>query len=160
MLIKKQYTIHEQTLAIIPAAAIDYHTIAIETTKKTYVKRTPLEIIQASCIKSGATYHGRRLASQLLLGSKQKVPILITERPARYIFPTQSPKNAACSWIIANHIIAIKPYPHKSTVTLQTTIHFKDQQTLHLIESPYQINQQYRQSFALHQALKSSTRSD
>ncbi|MFB1050032.1 competence protein ComK [Paraliobacillus sp. JSM ZJ581] len=156
MLIEDQYIISKKTLAIIPASAIDYHAMALETSKTTYVKQTPLEIIQHNCINRGATFHGRRVASQQLLGKKQKVPILMSERPVRYVFPTQSPNNFHCSWIIANHVFTIESYKSEHATILQTTIYFKSKQTLHLMESTYQIKQQYQQVLALHQALKNN----
>lgn len=154
MTIMDEYRIHRETLAIVPASAIDHYAIALEATNTKYVKQTPLEIIQLNCLKSGASYQGRRRASQHLLKRKQKLPIIINERPAQYAFPTQSPRNYQCSWIIANHILTITDYSQGNNSSFQTTIHFRQQRMLDLVESPYQIKQQYLQALALHQILK------
>ncbi|WP_182199786.1 competence protein ComK [Paraliobacillus salinarum] len=154
IIIKEDYTINKWTLAIVPTASIDHHAMVLEASKTTYVKQTPLEIIEQNCLNNGATFRGRQHASQQLLHKKQKVPIVIREHPTRYAFPTQSPKNFSCSWIIANHIIHIDVNKSTNETTFPTTIYFKSKQTLHLEESTYQIKQQFEQTLALHQALK------
>ncbi|CQR46251.1 Competence transcription factor [Paraliobacillus sp. PM-2] len=156
MLIVKQYIIDKNTLAISPATAIEHHAVVLEKTQTIYVKQTPLEIIQYNCIIGGSTFEGRCLAAQQLIKRKQKVPILISEQPRLCVFPTQSPKNFECRWIVANHVCAVTAYEETDSSNLQTTIHFQSIK-FHLMESPYQIKQQNLKAFVLHEALRQKT---
>lgn len=55
---QETYQITNQTIALLPAKAINHQTIVIEP-KTTYkVKKTPLELIKDACMANWSTYEG------------------------------------------------------------------------------------------------------
>ncbi|MCT8140513.1 competence protein ComK [Anaerobacillus sp. CMMVII] len=131
------YSVNKDTLALLSVAHPDYHTIAIETDRKLYIRKTPFQIIKAACLKGGSTYEGRRAAVTYLTGAKHKVPIPINPTEHIYAFPTYSPTQFECSWIFHDHVHSISPYQKNHTV-----ITFKNELQLKLPVSYYTIEKQ------------------
>lgn len=91
------YEVNRSTVALLSVAHIDYCTIVLEENRQLYVRKTPTQIVKASCLEGGSTYDGRRTAIRYRTGSKQKVPIPINPRENIFAFPTHSPKAFECN---------------------------------------------------------------
>ncbi|RFB17419.1 competence protein [Bacillus sp. HNG] len=139
--ILNDYDINQDTMALLSVAHIEYATIVLERLQMLYVKKTPLQIIQAACLEGGATYEGRRKAVTYLTGAVQKVPIPINPRRKIFAFPTHSPTAFECSWIFHHHIKTIRP-SEKTNPTTQSIIQFKNNQELPMNESHYILQKQ------------------
>ena len=105
---KENYSINENTLALIPARNIDYQTIVAEKTRKLYIRKTPLEIVKTACYQQWYTYEGRREAVMRHTNFRRKVPIPINHQKGIYLFPTDSPKSFENVWISYKHIATTK----------------------------------------------------
>lgn len=138
--IQNEYDINSDTMALISIAHIDYATIVHEGHRRLYVKKTPLQLIQAACLKGGASYEGRRKAVTYLTGAIQKVPIPINPRRNIFAFPTHSPTAFECNWIFYHHIQSIIPTRQAKTKSI---ILFKNQLELPMNESHYLLQKQY-----------------
>ncbi len=108
------YTITTNTLAVVPARTIEYSSIVLESNQQCYIKQTPFEIIKASCINYWSTYDGRRQTTIQQTGFKQKTPIPISKQNNIIAFPTHSPINYDCCWIIYSPYLRIIPHPRKT----------------------------------------------
>lgn len=107
-MIRDDYLINENTLALLPVKQIDFDTNVIETAQKIKVRKTPLELIKAACYSEWVTYEGRRQAVIHHTSFKRKVPIPINIRKGIYFFPTHSPTSIYNTWISYHHIDKIK----------------------------------------------------
>jgi competence protein ComK len=110
--ILEDYDVHQGTMAILPAKAIDYDSIVLETNQTLYIRKTPLQIIKDACLEGGSTYEGRREAVIHLTGAQNKVPIPVNPREHIYAFPTHSPQLFECQWLFYHHIRFIQPKPN------------------------------------------------
>jgi len=117
------YEIHNGTVAILSAAAVEYSTIVLEPDQTLYSRKTPLQLIKDACLEGGSTYDGRREAVTHLTGAQNKVPIPINPREHIYAFPTHSPQLFECNWLFYHHIRRIQPKPKTPGVSIIT---FKD----------------------------------
>src|SRR5699024_12425084 len=95
--ILSDYMIHEATMALLPAACIDYDTIAIEKNHKRYIRKTPHQLIKTACLEHCATYEGRREAVMRHTGLKRNVHIPINPSQNLSTCPTHSPTDIRCS---------------------------------------------------------------
>ncbi|WP_077623203.1 competence protein ComK [Sediminibacillus massiliensis] len=144
------YEINEKTLALLPAAHIDYATIVLEGDKTFHISQTPLQLIKTACLEAGASYDGRRKAVMYQTGSKRKTPIPINPGKHIYAFPTQSPSLFSCAWIFYHHILSIKPLANKPTE--KSMIIFDNGIKLPLQESHFVLeNQRQRTALAASQ---------
>lgn len=139
--IQLTYEVNPQTQAILPAREIEYSAIVKEDHQTLYIRQTPLQIIKSACLEGGATYEGRRKAVTHLTGAIQKIPIPINPRRNIFAFPTHSPTAFECNWIFYHHIKSIVPSQQSNTI--QSIIHFKNQQELPMNESHYLLEKQY-----------------
>lgn len=101
------YKINEQTMALMASDFTDYQTIAIETDKKLYIKKTPLEIIEWGCLDNFSSFEGRRYSITHLTGFKRKTPIPISIYRNIYAFPTHALKDRNCCWIFYHHVESV-----------------------------------------------------
>jgi len=154
--IQPTYQINRNTQAILPVRAIDYQALIREKMQEVYVKQTPLAIIKANCLDGGASYQGRRSSAVHLLGSANKVPILIYDRAQIYAFPTQSPTNFDCIWLFAQHILKINKQLQPDNPSLTSRITFRNSTTFDLKESSYLLQKQLNRTIQLHYAIKYS----
>ena len=100
------YEICQDTLAIIPIE--NGKSKVIETHGEIIVNKTPMEIIEDSCLYFGSSYDGRHTATKYLLGISYKSPIIIEESRNIIFFPTNSPRQYNCCWISLRNIIDYK----------------------------------------------------
>lgn len=101
------YEINERSIALIPVNHTDYQTLAIETDKKLYIKKTPFEIIERGCLDNFSSFEGRRKSITHLTGFKRKTPIPISVYRNIFVFPTHGYKDLSCCWIFPKHIESI-----------------------------------------------------
>lgn len=69
--------------------------------------RTPIELLEWSCLSHGSTLKGRIDAFCLLTGASQKAGVLTDETSKHIYFPTTSMKNSFCVWISYNDIFKV-----------------------------------------------------
>ncbi|GAA0428900.1 competence protein ComK [Lentibacillus halophilus] len=138
--IRNHYVINENTMALLPAAHMDYDTIAIERDQERFVRETPQQIISRSCLQNGSTYEGRRAAIMHHFGFKRKIPIPINPRNRLFTFPTNAPTDFACNWIFYRHVQAILPPSASSNG--KTSLLFHNGQQLPVDVSRYVLEKQ------------------
>lgn len=131
-------------MALLPAAHTDYNTMVIERNQQLCVRKTPIQLIQTSCLANCSTYEGRRAAVMHHFGIKRKVPILINPSKNLFTFPTHSPTDFACSWIFYSHVSDIKPFLKKPNV--KSIVIFKNGQELPMDVSHYILEKQYQRT--------------
>lgn len=137
--ILSHYSIHSNTMALLPSNHKDYDTIVKEPDRDIYVKQKPLELIKQACLERFATYEGVREAVQHNTGLKRKVPIPINPHLNLYFFPTHATNHFDCCWISYYHVLRIEK---SLTNHPSSTIIFKSGERLHLDVSPYVLKKQ------------------
>ncbi len=133
-------------MALLPVAHTDYNTIVFEFNQQLFVKETPWQLIQSSCLENCSTYEGRRAAVMYHMGIKRKVPIPINPSKNLFTFPTHSPTEFECSWIFFNHILEIIQHPSIEKNSLQSIITFKNNQQLPVNVSHYILEKQFQRT--------------
>jgi len=108
------YEICEDTLAILPLDIGKAR--VIETHGELIINKTPMEIIEESCLYFGSSYDGRHTATKYLLGISYKSPIIIEESRNIIFFPTNSPRQQDCCWISLKNIIDYKRRHNNSII--------------------------------------------
>lgn len=106
-----KYEINSNTLAII---AEKKSSRIIETDNEFTVSESSYEIMDRSCRFFGSSYFGRTVSTRDLTGMTYKVPILLVNNII--FFPTSSPKEEGCSFILFNKIESIKKLPYNKTL--------------------------------------------
>ncbi|GGH88638.1 competence protein ComK [Pullulanibacillus pueri] len=139
------YEITLDTVAILNARDIDYHTVVLEPNdNQVHVKKRPLQLIKAGCLDGGASYNGRREAVIHELCPRKrwnKVPIPVYPQEGIYAFPTHSPDDEYCYWIFYHHVKTIIPHP---TNRKKSIVLFKDRKKpLHVKVSYSSLYRQY-----------------
>ncbi|WP_067729110.1 competence protein ComK [Oceanobacillus damuensis] len=120
------YTIHEQTMALMPAYHSNYQTIALEQERTLFIRQTPMQLIQAACLEYGATYEGRKQAVIHKTGFQRKIPLPIDAGKNIYVFPTHATNDPDCSWIFATHVRNINPTTHLAEKAPSSKITFSN----------------------------------
>src|SRR5699024_5695427 len=92
-------------MAITHSSHIEYQSIVYEKNKQLFIRRTPFEIIKDSCLQNYTTYQGIKKAVIHHHGFIQKTPIPINRHQSIYTFPTHSPVNPECNWIIPQPLL-------------------------------------------------------
>lgn len=110
----QNYEISEDTLAIIPFET--GKSKVIESYGEFIINKTPMEIIENSCLYFGSTYSGRHSATKYLLGISYKSPIIVEESRNIIFFPTNSPRLDNCCWISLKNIIDYKRKKENSII--------------------------------------------
>lgn len=141
-----EYHINKSTMALLPAKNTCYSTIVIEQNRQILVRKTPIQLIKTGCLDGGSTYDGRRKAVAHLTGCMQKPPIPINPGNHLFAFPTHSPSAFECNWIFYNHIKSIKPSVNNNDISVQSILHFKNEQTLLMRESHYILQKQMQRT--------------
>ncbi|MEK4803219.1 competence protein ComK [Oceanobacillus sp. FSL K6-0118] len=137
--ILSHYSIHSNTMALLPSNHKDYDTIVKEPDRDIYVRQKPLELIKQACLERFATYEGVREAVQHNTGLKRKVPIPINPHLNLYFFPTHATNHFDCCWISYYHVLRIEKHLTNHTFS---TILFKSGDRLNLDVSPYVLKKQ------------------
>ncbi|WP_277680157.1 competence protein ComK [Gracilibacillus dipsosauri] len=147
MNVLSSYLIHEETYCLLPAAHFDYSTIVVEKDRKLFIKQAPLQIVKASCLAHCSTYEGRRKAVMHHTGFSRKVPIPINPNQNILTFPTRSPEEFTCRWIMPRHVLHIQPICEKVNSQYQSIITFKNGVQLEMEESCYVLEKQLQRSW-------------
>ncbi|MFB4163918.1 competence protein ComK [Alteribacillus sp. JSM 102045] len=140
------YEINPSTMALLPAAHMDYEVIALEEHQKLFVRKTSIQLIQSACLDGGSTYEGRRMAVTHQTGSKQKVPIPVNPLHQIFAFPTHSPRVLECNWIFYHHVHSIQAHRSPQEPSIQSIITFKNGQQLPMKESSYILEKQLQRT--------------
>lgn len=139
--IVNHYEMNESTMALLPVVNWNFQTIVLETNKTLLVKQAPLKLIEKTCLTNGASYDGRRTASVYKTKNKYKTPIPISIEKHIYAFPTTSPRNYHCQWLIFNHILDLKQLGKNETL-----ITFSNLQQMKINASYYKIEKQMQRT--------------
>lgn len=115
---KTNYEINTHTCALKGKTKNQF--LIIEDKKIYTVNMSLSKFINYNCTYFGSSYEGRIKSSQLLLGMKYKLPIIIEESREIIFFPTKSQEHVDCEWIALNNI---KTFEKKNFSTVVT---FKD----------------------------------
>ncbi|WP_440894681.1 competence protein ComK [Amphibacillus sp. Q70] len=102
------YRINDQTLYIRAANRPDAVSEVEELNQTHYTMQKGYKIIEQACLRSGSSYQGRAQAMKVIFNLKQNPPIPIDPNRDLYTFPTQSPRNENCIWVITKHIKEIE----------------------------------------------------
>ena len=78
--------------------------IVIEGENEIIVEKPIKKYLNYSCNYFGSSLEGRIKSSQMILGMKYKLPIIIEESKEIVFFPTSSPRNRNCTWISLSNI--------------------------------------------------------
>lgn len=97
-----EYEITSETCALISVS--ENATEVIELGKKFIIEDRLTDILKRSCEFYGCTLEGRIKGSQMQLGMKYKLPIIIENTKEIIFFPTSSPRLENCSWISLKNI--------------------------------------------------------
>lgn len=97
------YEISSMTLALLPIG-LNKTKIIEENSKELLFNKPFMSIIDYNCKINGSTYHGRYQSSKLLVGKKEKLPIIIEEKNNIIFLPTKSYRSDKCCWIAYNKI--------------------------------------------------------
>ncbi|MDQ0207004.1 competence protein ComK [Alkalicoccobacillus murimartini] len=123
-----EYDINSETLSMQPNRDIEYVTIVKEENTTYLVKKTPRQLLEAACLLNGSSYLGRIEYIRKLLGLRNKVPVLISERQSIIAGPTHSPTHPDCVWFFASHVLTSRSCKkHGKNGTLIT---FRDHSSL------------------------------
>ncbi|WP_156290974.1 competence protein ComK [Oceanobacillus salinisoli] len=139
--ILSHYSIHKNTISLLPAKHIDYYTIVLEQNRYIYVKQTPIEIIKNSCLNRYTTYEGVREAVYHYTGFKRKVPIPINPHQNIYFFPTHATNDYECCWISCDHVLQIN-----QTTKSSSSLTFNNGKTIQFDVSTYSLKKQMQRT--------------
>ncbi len=79
-------------------------TEVIEKGKRFIIPKKTKDVLNESCEFYGSTLAGRIKGSQVQLGMKYKLPIIVESSRELVFFPTLSPRLEDCSWISLKNI--------------------------------------------------------
>jgi competence protein ComK len=144
MQITSNYRINENTLALLPAKKLEYGTTVIEMYRNVRVRKTPLQLIKATCYDHWCTYEGRRHAVIHHTKFKKKVPIPINTAKGIYFFPTHSTKSHENHWLSHQHIVEIATC---TTYPENTLVEFENGVKVSLNVSVYVLKKQMQRTF-------------
>lgn len=140
-LIRNNHLLTEEDQALISASHEEYRTIVCTPSGPLYIKKDPIEIIKESCLRDSSSYEGRREAVKHMTGFINKVPIPISTSKNIYAFPTSSPSNPNCVWLLYNHIKEIEKVQDEELH--RTIVHFHDGSSIPLQASHHVLENQF-----------------
>ncbi|GEL77224.1 competence protein ComK [Tenuibacillus multivorans] len=127
------YFISNQTMVIEPNYDPIYQTKIREKDQILLCKKTPLNIIDSSCIRQGgATMDGRKRAVEIVTKKKVMIPIPIDPSKGIIFMPTKKFRDPDCEWIAYCHI---KAYEQIKDSKNQTKLVFYNNDT-YLVDLP------------------------
>lgn len=148
-----QLDIHPNTIALIPCQeGGEKGTKILEVDRERFVPELPLNIVKKSCKYFGSDYEGRKNATKSLIHVRHKPPILVDPHTATILFPTKSPSQPDCIWLISGHIKDHTPEGKKTEVV------FSNNQSLVLPISYGSFINQYHKAAALQVAYEINIR--
>ena len=101
------YEINKDTVALVPKDK--NHTTIYETDNSFVVDKPVLSIVKESCEYFGSA----------LVGFTHKVPVIVEESFDLIIFPTLSPKNEQCAWVVYDHVFKPEKFKDKTILVLK-----------------------------------------
>lgn len=119
----KNYTINNETLAIIPIG--NKKSKVYETSNVLIIEKSVQKIMEDSCEYYGSTYEGRRKGTVNLIGITHKAPIIVENSQCLVFFPTASPRVKECAWISLNNLDTYAPFDNDSTIRFQNNLTLK-----------------------------------
>lgn len=105
----EKYLINNRTMLIEPYRDIQYRSIIRESERFIYCEQTPAEIVSFSCLENGASFDGKRKASEYITKRKALLPTPIDPYNGIILIPTKRLKDPDCEWISYCHVKNIKP---------------------------------------------------
>ncbi|MDX8047132.1 competence protein ComK [Gracilibacillus sp. S3-1-1] len=140
----QNYRITENTLAILPTDNAPNRTKIIEMEQDVYHTSSPSQIIRENCLHYGASYEGRKQSINYHLHYHQKVPIAIFPKRDLYAFPTESPRNKNCIWLLFHGVNDIQVEGNDASG--MATVQFINGRRLVLNVSVYTMRAQYERA--------------
>ncbi len=119
----KEYYINKETSFIIPVD--DNKTKVFENNVEYVIDRNIMDIVNESCMYYGSNYQGRYLGSKKILKMNYKLPIVLDEYNEIIMFPTTSPRQKNCKWIILHNLENYKKSEDKTEISLKNGLTFK-----------------------------------
>lgn len=123
--ITKDYTVTEDTLAILPAQAITHQARVIELDAEILVAKTPLEIIKHSCRVNWEDFEANRKTTTHYTKYEKKIPIIVSRMKGLYAFPTHAIDNPKCSWICLKRIDSVTEAAPNAVITFSNGYQLK-----------------------------------
>ena len=137
----ENYEINIDTLLIIPIS--NGMSKVYEYGGEYIVKKTPLKIIENSCLFFGSSYEGRKEGTKSLIGIDMKVPIIIEDSKNIIFFPISSCIRENSIWVSFQNIIKYSKKDDFSTllvfknnykITIQCKYNLIDNQMIRCIK--------------------------
>ncbi|MCH4012891.1 MAG: competence protein ComK [Solobacterium sp.] len=116
---------------------------------------TPIEWLDALCLRYGSSYEGRCASFCHVLGIRQKPCVLVSERKGNIYLPTRSAENPACVWLLYNAIVSTQRKDSHHTI-----VKFTNHRTIEINADIRVILGQMKRCEAYLQALADSGRND
>ena len=111
------YEINKDTVALVPKDK--YHTTVYEVDNSFVVDKPALNIVRESCEYFGSSLEGRQVGTSALVGFTHKVPVIVEETFDLIIFPTLSPKNEQCAWVVYDQVFKPQKFKDKTVLELK-----------------------------------------
>ena len=140
------YEINSDTLVILPYGL--NKSKIIEKTRELIVDIEPMEIIKYNCEFYGSTYEGRHDGTKSIMNITHKSPIIIEESRVIICFPTTSPRQNECAWIVLK---SIKDFTGDSN---STNIIFDNNTVVNITMSVSSFGNQISRSYRLESILR------
>lgn len=114
-----EYAVNALTMVVMPERHKNkLYSRIIQTNGEFLTAYKPTAVIKKNCLDNCSSYEGRVAGSRYILGSYQKVPIMINSENQMYFFPTASPEQADCIWINPIHILKYSQLDKKTTLVI------------------------------------------
>lgn len=79
----------------------------LEEREEVLVARSPLQVIEDSCLYWGSDLKGRKRGTKAIAGYTHKPPIVIDDLCRLYFFPLKSPEDDTCPWLSHEHLESV-----------------------------------------------------
>ncbi|MED4715968.1 competence protein ComK [Bacillus badius] len=100
----ENYRITTDTMALMEEYHQDYNTIIYDKNGIYCTKQTVRLLLNEACIERISTYEGRIKAIRQRFPYRKKTPLIICLQERLCAFPTTSPDNYGCIWILPHQI--------------------------------------------------------
>ena len=114
------YQVTSKTLALIP---YNRKTKIIEEQDSFFINVSLQHILITNCYLNNTSYSELLSKCSSILNTKAKVPLLFGQNKNLILFPTHSPRNKECKWLVLNNILNYHQYLDKTI--LEFTNHQK-----------------------------------
>lgn len=134
------YRICEYTIAFLPYAHPLHQTKILDTRGVFYSEKTCKQLLDDACIRTGASYQGKREAIKRLLHIQRNLPIPLCWKRNICPIPSTSPDKWDCVWYCYAHVHEVRPHGKK------TLLLFTNGEELVLDCSEYSTKQQLQRA--------------